>query len=106
MRNNHPPKCPHPSCTGKVFSAQRNLRAHLKLHEQRDREAELSEDEEEELESGSERARKRRRGGEVGRDWICDFEGCDKEFKSVNDSCITLFDFSYRYSPLIEKGIE
>ena len=27
--------------------------------------------------------RKRRRGGEIGRDWKCDVDGCDKDFKSV-----------------------
>ena len=26
---------------------------------------------------------KRRRGGEVGRDWVCEEEGCEKAFKSV-----------------------
>ena len=28
-------------------------------------------------------AAKKRRGGEYGRDWICDFEGCTKDFKLV-----------------------
>lgn len=27
---------------------------------------------------------KRRRGGDWGRDWICDFENCTKDFKSVS----------------------
>lgn len=30
-----------------------------------------------------ERPRKKRRGGDVGRDWKCDVDGCTKEFKSV-----------------------
>lgn len=29
---------------------------------------------------------KKRRGGEHGRDWACDFEGCAKDFKSVFSS--------------------
>lgn len=28
-------------------------------------------------------AKRARRGGELGRDWKCDFEDCDKDFKSV-----------------------
>ncbi len=43
---------------------------------------------EHESDIGEERGRKRRRGGEVGRDWKCDVEGCSKDFKSV--SCHTL----------------
>lgn len=31
----------------------------------------------------SQRPRKRRRGGEIGRDWKCEIDGCDKDFKSV-----------------------
>lgn len=27
---------------------------------------------------------KRRRGGEIGRDWKCDVDDCDKDFKSVS----------------------
>lgn len=30
-----------------------------------------------------ERPKKRRRGGELGRDWVCEEEGCGKDFKSV-----------------------
>ncbi|CDO72362.1 hypothetical protein BN946_scf184977.g59 [Trametes cinnabarina] len=67
---------------GKVFSQQKGLRAHLKIHAQREQEGDIddvvagsgSEDEE--------RPRKRRRGGEVGRYWICDVDGCGKDFKS------------------------
>ena len=28
--------------------------------------------------------RKKRRGGEVGRDWKCEVVGCGKDFKSVS----------------------
>ncbi|KAF7321425.1 Transcription factor iiia [Mycena kentingensis (nom. inval.)] len=77
-RTVHPPTCPHPSCNGKTFTSHKGLRGHLKLHEERAVEAELdaavSDDEE--------RPRKRRRGGEIGRDWKCDVEDCTKEFKS------------------------
>ncbi|KAI0932343.1 hypothetical protein AcW2_001001 [Taiwanofungus camphoratus] len=84
MRTAHPPICPHPSCNGKTFTAQKGLRAHLKLHAERDLETQLekavaeSADEDEE----EERPLKRRRGGEVGRDWICQEAGCSKDFKS------------------------
>lgn len=87
MRTAHPPICPHPSCNGKPFTAQKGLRAHLKLHAERDLETQLekavaeSADEDEE----EERPLKRRRGGEVGRDWICQEAGCSKDFKSVRN---------------------
>ena len=32
----------------------------------------------------SDRPKKRRRGGEVGRDWACETDGCLKTFKSVS----------------------
>ena len=84
----HPPTCTHASCNGKTFTAQKGLRAHLKLHEQQEVENALI------LECASEMAddegefgppRKRRRGGELGRDWVCEEEGCGKNFKSVSD---------------------
>jgi len=84
LRTAHPPTCPHASCNGKTFSAQKGLRAHLKLHAERDVEAQLedlaanSSDEE----TDEERPKKRRRGGEVGRDWLCEEPGCGKDFKS------------------------
>ncbi|KAI0670027.1 hypothetical protein C8Q78DRAFT_160837 [Trametes maxima] len=81
MRTAHPPTCPHASCNGKTFTQQKGLRAHLKIHAQRDREADMDN-----VVAGSgsdnERPRKRRRGGEIGRDWVCEVEGCAKDFKS------------------------
>ncbi|OCH96521.1 hypothetical protein OBBRIDRAFT_765331 [Obba rivulosa] len=83
MRTAHPPTCPYASCKGKTFTAQKGLRAHLKLHVERDVDAQLenlaadSNDENDE-----ERPKKRRRGGEVGRDWLCEVSGCGKDFKS------------------------
>ncbi len=74
IRMAHPPTCPHPSCHGKTFTTQKGLRAHEKIHAERDVEAALD----------SEPPRKKRRGGEVGRDWVCDVEGCSKDFKSVS----------------------
>ena len=35
-------------------------------------------------------ATKRRRGGEIGRDWKCTEPGCDKDFKSVRLIHVTL----------------
>lgn len=56
----------------------------MKIHEQRNVEVELQAAlAENTLDSDSELPKKRRRGGEVGRDWICDVPGCDKDFKSV-----------------------
>jgi hypothetical protein len=59
-----------------------HLRAHMKVHEQRD--AEEAMEQEEGPEEGEARSRKRRRGGEVGRDFTCEEDGCDKAFKSVS----------------------
>ncbi|KAI0825193.1 hypothetical protein BC628DRAFT_1517671 [Trametes gibbosa] len=84
MRTTHPPTCPHPSCNGKTFTQQKGLRAHLKIHAQRDEEGDMDEAVAGSGSGGDERPRKRRRGGEVGRDWVCDVDGCDKDFKSKN----------------------
>ena len=82
IRTIHPPTCSREECSGRNFSSQKGLRAHLKLHEQRDLENEL--DEHEDASSEEDRPpRKRRRGGELGRDWKCEVEGCAKDFKSV-----------------------
>ncbi|KAJ7128998.1 hypothetical protein C8R43DRAFT_689581 [Mycena crocata] len=78
-RTAHPPTCSHPSCNGRIFSSQKGLRAHQKLHEQQALEAEIDAVG---SESEDERPRKKRRGGEVGRDWKCEVDGCTKEFKS------------------------
>ncbi|KAF8895708.1 hypothetical protein CPB84DRAFT_1782257 [Gymnopilus junonius] len=81
IRTDHPPACFYPSCNGRTFSNPGNLRAHLKLHEQRDAEMELDGY----LDSGDDSdqpARKRRRGGEHGRDWKCEVTECGKDFKS------------------------
>ncbi|KIY53380.1 hypothetical protein FISHEDRAFT_7965, partial [Fistulina hepatica ATCC 64428] len=77
IRTAHPAVCEHPSCHGRVFASQRNLRMHQKLHEEREVEEALSDAEED-----CEPPRTRRRGGELGRDWKCDVEGCGKDFKS------------------------
>ncbi|KAF8517174.1 hypothetical protein BU17DRAFT_50145 [Hysterangium stoloniferum] len=77
LRNKHPPMCPHSECNGRVFASQKGLKGHLKVHEERDMEDSL-----EYAVGADERPAKRRRGGEVGRDWICEVEGCPKAFKS------------------------
>ncbi|TDL26695.1 hypothetical protein BD410DRAFT_531543 [Rickenella mellea] len=84
-RKAHPATCPYAACSGRTFSAQKGLRAHLKIHEQREIEdALLLRGDGEDCEDGDDvgRERKRRRGGEVGRDWMCDVAGCEKDFKS------------------------
>ncbi|KAI0704925.1 hypothetical protein BC835DRAFT_1315791 [Cytidiella melzeri] len=79
IRTAHPPMCSHPSCNGKTFSAQKGLRAHLKIHEQREIEEGLHAVASD-VEDGP--PLKRRRGGEVGRDFVCDIGDCTKDFKS------------------------
>ncbi|KAJ7497019.1 hypothetical protein FB451DRAFT_1209737 [Mycena latifolia] len=81
-RTAHPPRCSHPSCNGRTFSSQKGLRAHQKLHEQRDAEAEIDALASDCEEGDEERPRKKRRGGELGRDWKCDVDDCTKDFKS------------------------
>lgn len=72
------------SCNGRTFNAQKNLKAHLKVHEQREADKELYGDSDADDESeSSNTTTKRRRGGETGRDWVCEVESCGKDFKSV-----------------------
>ncbi|OAX35100.1 hypothetical protein K503DRAFT_746420 [Rhizopogon vinicolor AM-OR11-026] len=78
IREAHPPTCMHVLCNGRTFTSQHNLRAHQKLHEQQELEALLAGVE---TPGTTDYPRKRRRGGEVGRDWKCD--KCGKEFKSM-----------------------
>ncbi|KAJ8076902.1 hypothetical protein PM082_001325 [Marasmius tenuissimus] len=85
MRTEHPPACTHPKCNGRKFASQKGLRAHQKLHEERDVEAALDASD---AEDGDTRPRKQRRGGEIGRDWKCEWEGCGKDFKS-NKALVT-----------------
>lgn len=92
MRTAHPPACPYPECQGKSFSQQKGLKAHLKIHEGRDVDGRLDGEEDDEP------AVKKRRGGDHGRDWLCDFEGCTKDFKSVFSSS------QYRVHRLIIVG--
>ncbi|KAI0094720.1 hypothetical protein BDY19DRAFT_872574, partial [Irpex rosettiformis] len=85
IRTAHPPTCPHPECDGKTFTAQKGLRAHLKIHEQREMEEGLNVmefDREDDAGSDTSPSTKKRRGGEVGRDWVCGIEDCTKDFKS------------------------
>ncbi|KAJ4483747.1 hypothetical protein J3R30DRAFT_3451192 [Lentinula aciculospora] len=81
-RTAHPPTCTHASCDGRVFASQKGLRAHHKIHEQREEEAQLNAIIAESDEEDERPLKKRRRGGEHGRDWKCRVEGCGKDFKS------------------------
>ncbi|KAI0265917.1 hypothetical protein BC834DRAFT_157744 [Gloeopeniophorella convolvens] len=83
IRTDHPPTCPHEECAGRTFSAQKGLRAHLRLHEQKALDAVLDDEHDSSDEDEDAPSRKRRRGGEAGRDWKCEVEGCTKDFKSV-----------------------
>ncbi|ESK93678.1 transcription factor iiia [Moniliophthora roreri MCA 2997] len=82
MRTAHPPTCPHPQCRGKTFTSQKGLRAHQKLHEEREIEAEINACAVDSDAEATHPPRKKRRGGEMGRDWRCEVQGCGKDFKS------------------------
>ncbi|PPQ62933.1 hypothetical protein CVT24_006173 [Panaeolus cyanescens] len=77
IRTLHPPTCQHPSCAGRVFSNHGNLRAHLKLHENRQITQDLHPDNDD-----RETLRKKRRLDDFGRDFLCEFPDCSKDFKS------------------------
>ncbi|CAE6443916.1 unnamed protein product [Rhizoctonia solani] len=79
--------------SGRTFTSSKGLRGHLKTH--RDREVEASfatgssdtshkrpRPEADSVIESSEPPPKRRRGGEVGRDWLCPIDNCSKAFKS------------------------
>lgn len=87
-RETHPPTCPYPSCKGKTFTQQKGLRSHLKIHEQREIEDQLKASAGFDADDEGEGATKRRRGGEIGRDWQCTEPNCDKAFKSVGRNCL------------------
>ena len=89
MRATHPPTCPYTECQGKSFGHQKGLKAHLKVHEGRDVDRRL--DGEGGATDYDEPVTKRRKGGDRGRDWVCDFGGCMKDFKSVFSLPPTLF---------------
>ncbi|KAK7045678.1 hypothetical protein VNI00_007511 [Paramarasmius palmivorus] len=82
IRTVHPPTCPHPQCKGKTFTFQRNFRAHQKIHEQQELEAEMGTIDSDADGDAPQPPRKKRRGGEFGRDCKCEVEGCGKDFKS------------------------
>ena len=54
----------------------------MKLHEQRDMMEALDDNPTDD--DADHHPAKRRRGGDWGRDWICDFETCTRDFKSVS----------------------
>ena len=83
IRINHPPTCLYPSCNGRTFATQANLKAHIKLHDEREAELQLEATQHID-QNDDEPLKKKRRGGEQGRDWQCDVLGCDKDFKSVS----------------------
>ncbi|KDQ14931.1 hypothetical protein BOTBODRAFT_109620 [Botryobasidium botryosum FD-172 SS1] len=85
IREAHRPTCHHPDCNGRTFASTASLNMHEKIHEDAALEARVLghlDDGVDNESENSERPQKRRRGGELGRDWKCDEEGCTKEFKS------------------------
>ena len=89
MRTAHPPTCPYPECRGKIFAQQKGFKAHLKIHEGQDIDGRLGDGKD--ATNDGEPATKKKRGGDHGRDWACDFEGCTKDFKSVFPSSHFVF---------------
>ena len=79
IRERHPPTCQNPECNGRTFATQKGLKGHLKVHEEREIEAAL-----EDAVGEDGRPKKKRRGGEIGRDWACNVDECVKSFKSVS----------------------
>ena len=72
----------HSTCEWSNVRSEENsvsLKGHLKVHADPE-----IEDGPEKLVEEDGRPLKRRRGGEVGRDWACEVEGCTKAFKSVS----------------------
>lgn len=80
IRSAHPPTCPHLQCNGRTFASRTGLRSHLKLHDEKEIEVILTGKNDGRTEVGSV---KRKRGGDIGRDWACDMHNCPKAFKSV-----------------------
>lgn len=88
LREEHPPTCPYPECHAQTFSAQKGLRAHLRIHQERTQDDALHDalqTAENDPDDGERHPIKRpRRGGNVGRDWICSVGQCTMGFKSVS----------------------
>jgi general transcription factor IIIA len=88
VRTVHPPTCHFASCRRRTFTKQAGLRAHLKLHEQYGDDPEQARgddaDYEENTTDTDEHPRKRLRRGDLGRNWKCQEEDCDKDFTSVS----------------------
>jgi hypothetical protein len=82
IRTVHPPTCPNPGCEDKTFASQKNFKAHLKVHEERDIQESL-EDAMDYDKSHDETEGPSKRTIEVGRDWKCEWDSCEKAFKSV-----------------------
>jgi len=75
IRGAHPPTCLHSKCNKRTFNSQKNLKAHLKTHEDQGND--------EQVQTGADATSER--GRNARRDWQCEEEGCTKSFKSVSD---------------------
>jgi len=64
----------------------------MKLHDERETELQL-ETTQHLGQNDDEPSKKKRRGGDQGRDWQCDVLGCDKDFKSVRNIVAVTFYF-------------
>lgn len=123
----HPPSCPYDECKGRPpFKTKKGLKAHLKVHMEREEDDRLLGKEKDQPESdegdGERRGRKRLRGHGVnddedregaprpmkkvrrrsvsvaGKDWFCEQGECGKGFKSVGRAFLRLFFFLLLFS--------
>jgi general transcription factor IIIA len=104
LKDQHPPSCHYAECVGRTFGSQRSLKAHLKVHEEREIDLERQGVQSSEIHhtvhpllSKKERKRKRQAvvaggkspklvridDGEEGKAVACDHEGCTKAYKTV-----------------------
>ncbi|KAJ2916336.1 hypothetical protein MD484_g4116, partial [Candolleomyces efflorescens] len=79
---------PDPS-NGRIFASHKGLKSHQKLHDQQEVEDELRSSLRLGINEDEPPFKKPRRGGDIGRDWKCDAEGCNKDFKSQKKALTT-----------------
>lgn len=92
IRDEHPPTCPYPECHGQTFTAQKGFRAHMRIHEDREREQLAHSEVHGHDDDDNPPTKKTRRGGDMGRDWTCSVEGCEMNFKSVRVHLLSSLD--------------
>jgi hypothetical protein len=77
LKSEHLPACNYPVCKGRTFASQKNLKAHLRTHEDHDLQDVLVKASGLDVNDG-------KKNNDIGRDWQCEWEDCPKAFKSVS----------------------